>query len=237
MKKGRHSCAALGGISSPAMAHRTGPVRRGPPGSGRAEGQSLTEPITPSFHKIAFVLRLAGAERASGVAAKRGPCPQVKVPDSTAPRPIFRHRLADWASTRASAFGPSSFAVLRAPTRRCFASCWRRKRVSRWTATKSRASLRALYATGRFVEACRLRPSPARQNGLSLVFVATENYFNGDVNVDGTPTKTNPKAHQLVESSKLDLGDTFSQEKVDRSVERMLKVHGRQRLLQSRHHL
>ncbi len=56
------------------------------------------------------------------------------------------------------------------------------------------------------------------------MFVAKENYFNGAVSVDGTPAKTNPKAHQLVESSKLDLGDTFSQENVDRSVERMLKV-------------
>jgi outer membrane protein insertion porin family len=88
---------------------------------------------------------------------------------------------------------------------------------------KIRASLRALYATGRF-SALQVEAEPTQQKGLSLVFVATENYFNGDVNVDGTPTKTNPKAHQLIESSKLDLGDTFSQEKVDRSVERMLKV-------------
>jgi outer membrane protein assembly complex protein YaeT len=87
---------------------------------------------------------------------------------------------------------------------------------------KIRASLRALYATGRF-SALQVEAEPS-QNGLSLTFVATENYFNGAVNVDGAPTKTNPKAHQLIESTKLDLGDTFSQEKLDRSVERMLKV-------------
>ena len=88
---------------------------------------------------------------------------------------------------------------------------------------KIRASLRALYATGRF-SALQVEAEPSQQNGLSLVFVATENYFNGNVNVDGAPAKTNPKPHQLVESSKLDLGATFSQESVDRSVERMLKV-------------
>ncbi len=88
---------------------------------------------------------------------------------------------------------------------------------------KIRASLRVLYATGRF-SALQVEAGLNQQNGLSLIFVATENYFNGDVNVDGAPTKTNPKAHQLVESSKLDLGATFSQENVDRSIERMLKV-------------
>ena len=88
---------------------------------------------------------------------------------------------------------------------------------------KIRASLRVLYATGRFAT-LQVEAETSQQNGLSLVFVATENYFNGDINVDGTPAKTNPKPHQLVESSKLDLGDTFSQENVDRAVERMLKV-------------
>ena len=70
---------------------------------------------------------------------------------------------------------------------------------------KIRTSLRALYATGRF-STLQVEAEPSQQNGLSLVFVATENYFNGDVNVVGTPTKTNPKAHQLIESTKLDLG-------------------------------
>ena len=71
-----------------------------------------------------------------------------------------------------------------------------------------------LYATGRFAT-LQVEAESRQQNGVSLIFVATENYFNGDVNVDGAPAKTNPKAHQLVESSKLDLGATFSQENVD----------------------
>ena len=100
---------------------------------------------------------------------------------------------------------------------------------------KIRASLRVLYATGRFatlqVEAERT------QQGLSLLVICTENYFNGEVKVDGAPAKTNPKAHQLVESSKLDLGATFSQEAVDRSVERMLKVMADNGYYKADHHL
>ncbi len=87
---------------------------------------------------------------------------------------------------------------------------------------KIRASLRVLYATGRF--ATLQVEAEHTQQGLSLLVICTENYFNGEIKVDGAPAKTNPKAHQLVESSKLDLGATFSQEAVDRSVERMRKV-------------
>ncbi len=88
---------------------------------------------------------------------------------------------------------------------------------------KLRSSLESLYATGRFatlqVEAEKVQP-----NGVSLVFETTENYFYGDINVAGTPQKTNPKPHQLIDASKLDLGTPFSREDVDRAVERMQKV-------------
>ena len=87
---------------------------------------------------------------------------------------------------------------------------------------KIRASLRVLYATGRF--ATLQVEVESHPQGLTLVFVASENYFNGNITVDGAPAKTNPKAHQLVESSKLDLGATFTQQNVERSIERMLKV-------------
>ena len=70
---------------------------------------------------------------------------------------------------------------------------------------------------------CRSR-SPGAQKTRALVFVATENYFNGAISVDGTLQKTNPKPHQLTAASQLDLGDFFSEEKVARSIERMKKV-------------
>ena len=93
--------------------------------------------------------------------------------------------------------------------------------MSRWIATRS-APVCGSFTPRDVLRLCRWRQSPASQ-WLSLIFVATENYFNGAVRVDGAPTKTNPKAHQLVESSKLDLGARFARS-VDRSVERMQKV-------------
>ena len=90
---------------------------------------------------------------------------------------------------------------------------------------KLRSSLQTLYATGRFAS-LQAEAENVQQNEFTLVFVATENYFYGDINVDGTPKKTNPKAHQLIDASKLDLGYAYSREEVDRAVERMQKVLG-----------
>jgi len=89
---------------------------------------------------------------------------------------------------------------------------------------KLHASLEAIYATGRFatlnVEA---EPGPLK-NEVRLVFVVTENFFNGAITVDGTPQKTDPKPHQLIASSQLDLGETFAESKVAGSIERMKKI-------------
>ncbi|HTV65046.1 MAG TPA: outer membrane protein assembly factor BamA [Bryocella sp.] len=88
---------------------------------------------------------------------------------------------------------------------------------------KLRASLDALYATGRFAT-LDAEAEPGPDNTLSLVFVVTENYFNGAVSVDGAPQKGNPKPHQLIAASQLDLGDLFSEEKVVTSIDRMKKI-------------
>ena len=86
-----------------------------------------------------------------------------------------------------------------------------------------RASVEALYATGRFATLdaeAELDPN----HGLRLVFAVTENYFNGAVTVDGTPKKGDPKPHQLVAATQLDLGDLFTEDQVVASIERMKKV-------------
>ncbi len=88
---------------------------------------------------------------------------------------------------------------------------------------KLHASLEALYATGRF-SSLQVEAEPDLRNGLTLTFVATENYFNGAINVEGAPTKTNPRPHQLVNATKLDLGELFTEDNVKHSVESMLKV-------------
>jgi len=88
---------------------------------------------------------------------------------------------------------------------------------------KLRSSIKSLYATGRFAT-LNVEAEPAGANQVRLVFAVTENYFNGVVTVDGTPQKGNPKAHQLVAASQLDLGDVFTEDKVVSSTDRMKKI-------------
>ena len=86
-----------------------------------------------------------------------------------------------------------------------------------------RDSIRVLYQTGRF-SSLHVEGAPAKGGGVVLTFVTTENYFNGDVSVAGLNPKTAPKPHQLVNASKLDLGELFSEDNVKLSEERMKKV-------------
>ena len=86
-----------------------------------------------------------------------------------------------------------------------------------------RSSIKTLYATGRFAT-LNVEAEPAGADKVRLVFAVTENYFNGVVTVDGTPQKGNPKAHQLVAASQLDLGDVFTEDRVVSSVDRMKKI-------------
>ncbi len=90
---------------------------------------------------------------------------------------------------------------------------------------KLRASIEALYATGRFASLqVEAEADPAANHAIRLVFVVTQNYFNGAVTADGTPQKTNPKAHQLVAASQLDLGSVFGEDKAVSSIDRMKKI-------------
>lgn len=83
-------------------------------------------------------------------------------------------------------------------------------------------TLKALYATGRFatldVEASSV-PS-----GIALTYVAKENYFNGHIGVLGLPNNTKIRANELVNATRLDLGEMFSDEEVQSGVQRIKKV-------------
>ena len=209
---------------------------------GSAEGQSLTEPITPSFHKIALfcawlVLSVPLAWPQTGplttgqnpdsagsqARPQTGPLTTGQNPGPTASQADLPTALGELSKYQGVTVQAIEFRGIKGTNPEMLRQLLAQKTGEPLDRDKIRASLRVLYATGRFAT-LQVEAESRQQNGLSLVFVATENYFNGDVNVDGTPPKTNPKPHQLVESSKLDLGDTFSQQNVDRSVERMLKV-------------
>lgn len=83
---------------------------------------------------------------------------------------------------------------------------------------KLRASMQTLYGTGRFAD-IQAEVEPAGSNGVALVFVVTPNYFVGEINVDGAPGR--PSASQVVNASKLTLGESFTREKMDRAVKRV----------------
>lgn len=85
------------------------------------------------------------------------------------------------------------------------------------------ASLKTLYSTGRFSN-LQVEADQDQQNGIVLTFVATENYFNGNVQVDGLSRNKSPRPNELVNATRLDLGSVFSEEKVSRGVESMQKV-------------
>ena len=88
---------------------------------------------------------------------------------------------------------------------------------------KLRASIKALYATGRFAT-LNVEADRNARGELTLIFNVTENYFNGAISADGTPQKTDPKPNQLIASSQIDLGDVFSEDKVVSSIDRMKKI-------------
>jgi len=79
-------------------------------------------------------------------------------------------------------------------------------------------SVRALFATGRFAD-IQVEADRSPQNEVTLVFRAVQNYFVGVVNVEGAPRElTNT---QLVNATKLQLGELYSPEKLQTGIDRM----------------
>ncbi|HKV77507.1 MAG TPA: POTRA domain-containing protein [Candidatus Sulfotelmatobacter sp.] len=82
------------------------------------------------------------------------------------------------------------------------------------------ASIRALYGAGRFADIqAEVTPSG---NGVVLAFVTTPNYFVGAVDVEGAPNR--PNANQIVNASKFQLGERYSQDKLDRALENIRQL-------------
>lgn len=80
---------------------------------------------------------------------------------------------------------------------------------------KIRRSIQALYDTGKFSN-IRVEAERSAQDEVQLVFIASENYFIGVVSVEGQPRR--PTRSQLVNATKLQLGEVFTREKLDRAI-------------------
>ena len=83
-----------------------------------------------------------------------------------------------------------------------------------------RDSIRALYATGRFAD-IQAEIAPTGE-GVRLSFVTSPNFFVGAVDVEGAPTR--PSAAQIANDSKLQLGELFNREKLDRGLENVRQL-------------
>ncbi|MBZ5492356.1 MAG: BamA/TamA family outer membrane protein [Acidobacteriia bacterium] len=86
---------------------------------------------------------------------------------------------------------------------------------------KIRQSVQALYNTGRFAEIqVEAQRNPAGE--VVLAFDARENYFFGSILAEGSPV--HPTDNQLVNASKLNLGEQYTDEKIAAGIEGMQRT-------------
>jgi len=81
-------------------------------------------------------------------------------------------------------------------------------------------SIRALYATGRFAD-IQAEVAPGGE-GVTLTFTTSANFFVGAVSVEGAPA--HPTSNQIVNASKLQLGELYAQEKLQRALENVRQL-------------
>ncbi len=88
---------------------------------------------------------------------------------------------------------------------------------------KVRQSVQVLYNTGRFAD-IQVEALRNADGELALTFVARENFFFGSILSEGSPA--HPSDNQLVNASKLNLGEKFTDDKIK------IGIQGMQRTLQ-----
>lgn len=88
---------------------------------------------------------------------------------------------------------------------------------------KVRDSVQVLYNTGRFAE-IQVEAARTAKDEVALTFAARENYFIGSIRSEGSTSR--PTDSQLVNSSKLVLGELFTEDKVREGMDHMqLTLH------------
>ena len=88
---------------------------------------------------------------------------------------------------------------------------------------KVRDSLRGLYATGRFSNV-QVEVERQSANEVTLIYAVSPNYFIGSVTSSGAPSRQRPSNGQLIDSSKLQLGEVLTPGKIEQAIQRMRTV-------------
>jgi outer membrane protein insertion porin family len=86
---------------------------------------------------------------------------------------------------------------------------------------KVRQSVQVLYNTGRFAQ-IQVEAQRTPKGEIVLVFSARENYFFGSLLVEGAPGR--PSDTQLINASKLNLGEQFTEEKIQSGIDGMRRT-------------
>jgi outer membrane protein insertion porin family len=84
-----------------------------------------------------------------------------------------------------------------------------------------RESLKVLYETGLFADV-QVSAERTDDNQVILTFSGVNNYFVGSVTVEGDPGR--PSANQLVSATKLQLGEIYTPDKLERANKSILQV-------------
>lgn len=84
-----------------------------------------------------------------------------------------------------------------------------------------RQSIQILFATKRFAD-IQVEAQRAGTNEVSISVETTPNYFIGEVTVDGEPNR--PGSSQVIDASKLQLGESFTPEKLDRALKNIKQL-------------
>ena len=79
-----------------------------------------------------------------------------------------------------------------------------------------RASMQVLFATGRYSD-IQVEAERTADNKVKLTFVTEPNFFVGEIQLEGAPAK--PTTNQIVNATKLQLGELFSRQKLERSLQ------------------
>ena len=87
-------------------------------------------------------------------------------------------------------------------------------------------AMQSLFATGRFAD-IQAEAERTETTGVRLRFLTVANFFVGMVTIEGV--STNPSANQLGSSTRLQLGELYTREKLDRAlagIQRVLEENG-----------
>src|SRR5262245_36745465 len=84
-----------------------------------------------------------------------------------------------------------------------------------------RQSLKILYDSGLFAD-IQVLADKIPDNQIVLTFTTVNNYFIGAVSAEGEPGR--PSANQIVSATKLQLGEVYSPEKLERASKNILQV-------------